>query len=59
MNGGMEDYYADHLTAEKLRRGYEIAPPRLQQYLRAELDFATEVDGSSLFCILRKPEPAG
>jgi len=40
MNGGMEDYYADHLTAEKLRRCYEIAPPRLRQYLRAELDFA-------------------
>ena len=36
----MGDYYADHLAAEKLRRCYEIAPPRVQQYLRAELDFA-------------------
>jgi SAM-dependent methyltransferase len=36
----MQDYYAEHLAAEKLRRCYEIAPPRVQQYLRAELDFA-------------------
>jgi SAM-dependent methyltransferase len=40
MNAWMEDYYAEHLAAEKLRRCYEIAPPRVQQYLRAELDFA-------------------
>jgi len=40
MNAGMEDYYAEHLAAEKLRRCYEIAPPRVRQYLRAELDFA-------------------
>ncbi|TFG78543.1 MAG: class I SAM-dependent methyltransferase [Chrysiogenales bacterium] len=38
----MEDYYAERLAAEKLRRCYEIAPPRIQQYLRAELDFALE-----------------
>jgi len=38
----MEDYYTEHLAAEKLRRCYEIAPPRLQQYLRAELDFTLE-----------------
>ena len=36
----MEDFYAAHLAAEKLRRCYKIAPPRVQQYLRAELDFA-------------------
>ncbi len=40
MNGGMKDYYAERLAAEKLRRCYEIAPPRIRQYLRAELDFA-------------------
>ena len=40
MNAGMDDYYAAHLAAEKLRRCYEIAPPRVRQYLRAELDFA-------------------
>ncbi|MFH2107590.1 MAG: class I SAM-dependent methyltransferase [Chrysiogenia bacterium] len=39
---GMEDYYAERLAAEKLRRCYEIAPPRIRQYLRAELDFALE-----------------
>jgi SAM-dependent methyltransferase len=39
---GMEDYYAERLAAEKLRLCYEIAPPRIQQYLRAELDFALE-----------------
>ncbi len=40
MNARMEDYYAEHLAAEKLHRCYEIAPPRVQQYLRAELEFA-------------------
>ncbi|HOW44261.1 MAG TPA: class I SAM-dependent methyltransferase [Candidatus Aminicenantes bacterium] len=38
----MGDYYAERLAAEKLRRCYEIAPPRVRQYLRAELDFALE-----------------
>jgi 2-polyprenyl-6-hydroxyphenyl methylase/3-demethylubiquinone-9 3-methyltransferase len=38
----MGDYYAEKLAAEKLRRCYEIAPLRIQQYLRAELDFAME-----------------
>lgn len=36
----MGDYYAEKLAAEMLRRCYEIAPPRVRQYLRAELDFA-------------------
>lgn len=36
----MKDYYASLLAAEKLRRCYEIAPPRIRQYLRAELAFA-------------------
>jgi SAM-dependent methyltransferase len=36
----MGDYYAENLAAEKLRRCYEIATPRIRQYLRAELDFA-------------------
>jgi SAM-dependent methyltransferase len=42
ISAGMEDYYAEHLAAEKLRRCYEIAPPRIRRYLRAELDFALE-----------------
>ncbi|HPW17434.1 MAG TPA: class I SAM-dependent methyltransferase [Candidatus Aminicenantes bacterium] len=35
-----DHYYAERLAAERLRRCYEIAPPRVQRYLRAELDFA-------------------
>jgi len=30
-------YYSDHLSAERLRRCYDIAPPRVQQYLEAEI----------------------
>ena len=33
----MESYYAERLSAERLRRCYEIAPPRVQQYLAAEV----------------------
>ena len=40
MDDRMGDYYAERLAAEKLRRCYKIAPPRVRQYLRAELDFA-------------------
>jgi SAM-dependent methyltransferase len=36
----MSDYYAENLAAERLRQCYEIAPPRIRRYLRAELDFA-------------------
>lgn len=32
------EYYAKHLSAERLRRVYEIAPPRAKQYLEAEID---------------------
>lgn len=32
-------YYADRLNADRLRRCYELAPPRVQQYLRAEIEF--------------------
>jgi len=31
-------YYSDKLAAERLRRCYDIAPPRVQQYLQAEID---------------------
>ncbi len=34
MSGG---YYTDHLSAERLRRCYALAPPRVRQYLEAEL----------------------
>jgi ubiquinone/menaquinone biosynthesis C-methylase UbiE len=33
----MASYYAERLSAERLRKCYEIAPPRVQQYLDAEI----------------------
>jgi 2-polyprenyl-6-hydroxyphenyl methylase/3-demethylubiquinone-9 3-methyltransferase len=33
----MGNYYAERLSAERLRRCYDIAPPRVQQYLAAEV----------------------
>lgn len=33
----MESYYFERLSAERLRRCYEIAPPRVKQYLQAEI----------------------
>jgi ubiquinone/menaquinone biosynthesis C-methylase UbiE len=35
----MKDYYKEKLASEKLLKVYEIAPPRVQQYLTAELDY--------------------
>jgi 2-polyprenyl-6-hydroxyphenyl methylase/3-demethylubiquinone-9 3-methyltransferase len=35
----MYDYYSDKLAGEKLRRVYEIAPPRVRRYLNAEIDY--------------------
>lgn len=32
-------YYASQLSAERLQRCYEIAPPRVKQYLESELEF--------------------
>jgi SAM-dependent methyltransferase len=32
-------YYKEQLAAERLRRVYEIAPPRVRRYLNAELDY--------------------
>lgn len=42
MDNNAAGYYSDKLSAEKLKRCYEIAPPRVQQYLRAETEFALE-----------------
>ena len=36
------DYYSKKLSAERLRMAYEIASPRVKQYLNAEIDFALE-----------------
>jgi len=36
----MGDYYSEKLSADRLRRCYELAPERIEQYFKAELDFA-------------------
>ncbi len=38
----MNGYYNDKLAADKLRRCYEIAPLRVQQYLQAEIDYVLQ-----------------
>ena len=38
----MNDYYADRLSAGRLKKCYEIASPRVQQYLKAEVDHVLE-----------------
>jgi cyclopropane fatty-acyl-phospholipid synthase-like methyltransferase len=38
----MADYYSDKLSAEWLKRVYEIAPPRVQQYFEAEVNHVME-----------------
>ncbi len=35
----MTGYYDINLSAEKLKKVYELAPPRTKQYLQAEIDF--------------------
>jgi len=52
----MTGYYKDKLAAEKLRQCYDLAPERFNQLtagLPAEITL-TEVDESSLFCVLLK-----
>jgi len=35
----VSDYYSEKLSDERLRRCYEIAPPRVQRYLDAEISY--------------------
>ncbi len=35
----MASFYSERLSAERLRRCYEIAPPRVKQYFEAEIAF--------------------
>jgi len=42
MRKSVRSYYAEKLSGERLRRCYDVAPPRVQQYLRAEIDFVVE-----------------
>lgn len=41
--GADKTYYAQNLSADKLRRVYEIAGPRVRQYLQAEIDHLAQV----------------
>jgi ubiquinone/menaquinone biosynthesis C-methylase UbiE len=36
-------YYDDRLSAEQLRRCYEVATPRVRQYLQAEIEFVQQL----------------
>ncbi len=42
----MIDYYSDKLSAERLKRVYEIAPPRVRQYFEAEINYVLQKIGS-------------
>jgi SAM-dependent methyltransferase len=45
----MHGYYSQKLSAERLRLCYEVAPPRVQRYLEAEIEFVVErIDLSAL-----------
>lgn len=36
----MDQYYSDKLSAQKLKKCYDIATPRIKQYLEAEIQYA-------------------
>jgi len=38
----MTSYYASFLSGQRLKKCYDIAPPRIQRYLKAELDFVLD-----------------
>ena len=38
----MAGYYADKLSAERLRACYDLAPPRARAYLEAEIEYVLE-----------------
>ena len=38
----MRDYYSRKLSAERLRKCYEVAPERTRRYLEAEIEFVLE-----------------
>jgi ubiquinone/menaquinone biosynthesis C-methylase UbiE len=39
----VDKYYAEKLAAKKLQQVYDQAPPRIQQYLQAEIDFILDL----------------
>ncbi len=44
-------YYSEKLSGQRLRLCYELAPPRVQRYLEAEIDFVLRFVRPS-FCVL-------
>lgn len=38
----MDNYYQEHLSAQRLELVYELAPPRVKRYLLAEISFVLE-----------------
>jgi hypothetical protein len=38
----MQDYYKDKLSAERLKKCYDIAPQRVRQYLDAEINYVLQ-----------------
>lgn len=38
----MRGYYSDKLSARRLKKCYDIAPPRVQQYLKAEINYVLQ-----------------
>lgn len=44
----MPDYYTEKLSADRLRTCYELAPPRTQAYLQAEIDFVLQKTSCSM-----------
>lgn len=47
----MNNYYSEKLYAENLKRVYEIAPHRVQQYFDSEINFVLEKINSSDFVL--------
>jgi SAM-dependent methyltransferase len=44
----MPGYYTDQLAAERLRACYDLAPPRIRAYLKAEIEFVLARTTSSM-----------
>jgi len=44
----MHSYYAEKLSAERLRACYDLAPPRTKAYLEAEIEFILQKTASSM-----------
>jgi len=47
----MPGYYTERLAAERLRACYDLAPPRVQEYLRAEIEFVLAKTTPTMFAL--------